>query len=71
MLSFQYLPEREAIQIHADEAGLATLIDALERVREIGHLHLWAPSLGGTALSDLSPFGEPAIAEVSITTGGD
>ncbi len=36
-----------------------------------GHTHLWGPSYGGSVLSDVTPFGEPAIGEVIITHGGD
>lgn len=73
MLSFQVKPwfKSQAIQIYCDEAGLTTLIEALQQVRQAGHLHLRAPSGGGTELSDTTPFGETAIGEVIITTGGD
>jgi hypothetical protein len=73
MLSFEIVPwfKAQAIQIYCDEAGLADLIAALQRVREAGHLHLRAPSGGGTALSEVTPFGEPAITQVIVTVGGD
>jgi hypothetical protein len=50
---------------------LATLIKALEEVRSSGHLHLLTPANGGHELNETNPFGEPAIGEVIITTGGD
>jgi hypothetical protein len=73
MLSFEVIPwfKAQAIQITCDEAGLTSLIEALQRARETGHLHLRAPSGGGTDLSDTTPSGAPAIGEVIITTGGD
>lgn len=73
MLSFQIVPrgKSQVIQIYCDDAGLAVLIGALERVRETGHLHLRAPGTGGQDLSKTTPFGEEAVDEVIITTGGD
>ena len=71
MLSFEIMNDGKAIQICCDGEGLETLIQALARVRQLGHLHLRAPSAGGRALNDQTPFGDRAIAEVTITTGGD
>lgn len=72
MLSFQIvqIAQGQAIQIYCDEAGITVLVEALRRARETGHVHLWGPSFGSSDLSDKSPFGEPAIGEVIITTGG-
>lgn len=73
MLSFQIVPhgKSQVIQIYCDDAGLAVLAAALERLRESGHLHLRAPGAGGQELSETTPFGEAAVDEVIITTGGD
>lgn len=73
MLSFEIVQrfKSEAIQICCDADGLEVLIRALEKVRAEGHLHLCAPSAGGRELNDVSPFGDKAIGEVIITTGGD
>ena len=75
MLSFQLVREGTAIQIECDDRGIDTLIETLRKLRGSGsHIHLWAPSIIGDAsaiLSDLTPFGEEAIAEVIISHGGD
>jgi hypothetical protein len=73
MLSFEIIPQSTspAIQIHCDEAGVALLIEALERLRERGHVHLRTPSNGGRELSETNPFGQPAIGEVIVSLGGD
>ena len=69
MLSFQITDKSATptVQIDCDTAGLETLFRALEDVRRIGHIHLLAPS----ELSEKTPFGEAAILQVIITTGGD
>jgi hypothetical protein len=71
MLSFQIINSSRGIQIDCDDAGIATLIDALKRAPKRGHVHLCSPSCGGKELSDTTPFGEAAIGEVIITIGGD
>jgi hypothetical protein len=71
MLSFEIVNDGKAIQICCDREGLETLVQALERARQLGHLHLRAPSAGGRALNDQTPSGDRAIGEVVITTGGD
>ncbi len=73
MLSFQVRPwfKGQGVQIDCDDAGLQRLIEALQEVQRAGHLHLRAPSSGGAELSDVTPFGQPAIGNVIITTGGD
>jgi hypothetical protein len=72
MLSFELANMGRAIQILADDEGLATLIAALQKVRSgAGHLHLRSPSCGGRELSDKNPWGDDAIGEVIITSGGD
>ena len=72
MISFSIVPRanRQAIQICCDEPGLATLIDALGRLRERGHIHLRTPANGGHELSETTPSGQPAIDEVIVTFGG-
>jgi hypothetical protein len=71
MLSFQIVESFGAplIQVDCDDAGLMTLIEALKRVPEAGHVHLCSPSSGGKELSDITPFGQPAVGEVVITFG--
>jgi hypothetical protein len=58
-----------------DDRGIDELIGVLEKLRGSGsHIHLRVPSNGGAAsevLSDVTPFGQKAIAEVIITHGGD
>jgi hypothetical protein len=71
MLSFKLVNEGRAIQVSCDKKGLDTLMKALERVRTSGHLHLRSPGCGGRELSEKTPWGEDAIGEVIITTGGD
>jgi hypothetical protein len=68
MLSFEIvqLPKNQAIQIYCDDEGLATLKHALERVAQLGHLHLRSIP-GGKELSEHTPFGDTAIQEVIIT----
>jgi hypothetical protein len=71
-LSFEIVqPEKaQAIQIYCDDEGLATLKRALERVAELGHLHLLSRPNGGKELSEQTPFGDAAIQEVIITYHG-
>jgi hypothetical protein len=72
MLSFSLTNENQSIQITCDDAGLSQLIEVLTRLRGTGgHTHLRSPSCGGNVLSDVTPFGEPAIGEVIVTHGGD
>lgn len=72
MLSFSLTNENQSIQITCDDAGLSQLVEVLTRLRDSGgHTHLWGPSYGGRVLSDVTPFGKPAIGEVIITLGGD
>jgi hypothetical protein len=71
VLSFEMVNDGKAIQILCDSEGLDTLIGALDRVRTSGHLHLRTPSNGGRELSEKTPWGDDAIGEVIITTGGD
>jgi hypothetical protein len=67
MLCFQIVESGNAIQIYCDSKGVTALIAKLERVREQGHLHLRVP----VDLADQTPFGDPAVSEIIITTGGD
>jgi hypothetical protein len=72
MISFSLTNKEQTIQIDVDDAGISILIDALNSLRGSGsHTHLWAPSCGGKDLSDKTPFGGEAFAEVIITHGGD
>lgn len=72
MLSFELANAGRAIEISCDEAGMAALIKALERVRADGdHLHLRTPSNGGRDLSEKSPWGQDAIGEVIINWVGE
>jgi hypothetical protein len=68
MLSFQVVGEGNAIQIHCDQEGMEILNAALADVvgKAPGHIHLRGRSAGGSALSETSPFGDPAAAEVII-----
>jgi hypothetical protein len=46
---------------------MATLTDKLTALQhDPDHVHLRSPSAGGNDLSDTSPFGEKAVAEVVI-----
>jgi hypothetical protein len=67
MLSFQVIQSGNAIQMHCDSAGVATLLEKLASLlRHPGHAHLCGPSAGGNDLSETSPFGERAVWEVVI-----
>jgi hypothetical protein len=65
MISFEIVKSgnADAVQIYADDEGLTTLINKLERARQIGHLHLRSQ----VDLAEQSPYGTPAIPEVIIT----
>jgi len=72
MLSFQIIRDSQAIQIDCDDQGIDLLVETLLKLKGSGsHVHLCAPSHGGNALSDLTPYGEKAINEVIIGHGGD
>lgn len=73
MLSFQVTDSGRGIQVDCDREGLAQLISTLERARagELSHVHLRAPSAGGTLLSDKTPWGKEAVGEVILSLGGD
>ena len=67
MLSFEVLDGGQKIQIFCNQDGMARLLENLASlVRHGGHTHLWGPAAGGDALSDVTPFGDPAVAEVVI-----
>ena len=67
MLSFEILEDGAKIQVFCDQEGMETLQKALASLVERGgHTHLWAPSSGGNALSDVTPFGDVAVGEVVI-----
>jgi hypothetical protein len=69
-LSFTIEREGRTIQVNANIAGIDKLIDALQNLKVQGHLHLWDSSTGGI-LSDKDPWGNIAVTDVSMTTGGD
>jgi hypothetical protein len=69
-LSFTIEREGRTIQVHANSAGIDKFIEALQSLKQRGHLHLWDTSVGGT-LSDKDPWGNAAVTDVSMTTGGD
>ena len=68
MLSFQIINSGTAIQIHYDAEGMSVLLKALAKLigEHASHCHLRAPSYGGSALSDTTPWGKPAVDEVII-----
>jgi hypothetical protein len=68
MLSFEVAESGKAIQIYADREGLAVLQSALERVVNLGHVHLRSKANGGKELNDPNPWGNAAIGEVIIST---
>lgn len=75
MLAFELRNQNRTIQITCDDAGIEALVGALATLRGSGsHIHLRAP-LGDNdklaKLSSVTPWGDPAIAEVIITHGGD
>jgi hypothetical protein len=69
-LSFTVERESRTIQVNANVAGIDKLIEALQSLKEQGHLHLWDTSIGGI-LNDKDPWGNTAITDVSMTIGGD
>lgn len=72
MVSFAICRSGSEIQIILDDAGIRFLIDKLTSLIGSGsHLHLRAPSEGGTDLQDVTPWNDPAVGEVIISQGGD
>jgi hypothetical protein len=72
MLSFQVVKDGRAIQICCDHEGMAILLETLASlVRDPDHAHLRGKSAGGNELSETSPFGEPALQEVTIDFSPD
>ena len=72
MLSFIIDNGGKQIQIICDEKGAGTLISAMEKIRHTGgHVYLRSPGGGGQELNDQTPWGEEAVADVSITCKGD
>jgi hypothetical protein len=69
-LSFTSEREGRTIQICANVQGIDRFIEALQRLKEEGHLHLSPKSHAGI-LSDRDPFDRKAITDVSMTMGGD
>jgi len=57
MLTFEINPDREVVEVHADSAGLAYLIEQLTWLKqkvdqgECEHIHLMTPDWGGSGLS--------------------
>jgi hypothetical protein len=67
MLSFEVIESGKAIQIFADDEGLALLQKALGQVTSAGHLHLRSIANGANELNEANPWGKAAIGEVIIT----
>jgi hypothetical protein len=68
MLSFEIINSGKALQIFANDEGLAILKKALERVTSAGHVHLLSTDNGGKELNDVNPWGKTAVGEVIITS---
>ena len=75
MLAFKLRDQNQAIEITCDDAGIDAHVGALTALQESGsHIHLSAPHHGDdkfATLSSVTPWGDPAITEVIITTGRD
>jgi len=72
MISFQIKRYGTEIEIEVDDDGIQMLIDTLSGLRGSGsHVHLRAPSAGGSELSDTTAWGSAAVGEVIISHGGD
>lgn len=72
MLSFQVTNSGQTVQIYCDQQGLEKLIATLEKLRGTAdHIHLLTAPNGGRELSEQTPWGDEAVGEVIITTGGD
>lgn len=67
MLSFEINKSGKVIQIYYDVEGLTVLKEAINNLEKYGHIHLRSPGCGGNELSEVTPFGHPAIEEVIIT----
>jgi hypothetical protein len=58
VVTVEYDPEREALNIYGDAAGLLDLAETLRRLvattqpGEMEHIHLMSPSWGGSSLAD-------------------
>lgn len=70
MLSFQIVDSGKVIQVFCDDDGLDMLIAKLINMKNknLGHMHLRAPSAGGDILNDKTPWGDDAVAEVIVST---
>ena len=67
MLSFQITDSGNAVHIFCDSDGLEVLMKKLASLRtNPGHIHLWGPSIGAEDLSETTPVGDAAVAEVII-----
>lgn len=75
MLAFELLKDSRAIQITCDDAGIDALVNVLVGLKGTGsHIHLRTPlneNDKSAKLSKVTPWGDPAIAEVIISHGGD
>ncbi len=73
MISFRLADEGNSIQVDCDLDGLNKLLSVLSAMAKDkrGHIHLRSPSAGGNLLSDTTPWGKRAIAEVIVSLGGD
>lgn len=70
-LSFTITREGRTIQVRANDAGIDNLIEALQKLKKVRHMHLWdttnSPRHG--ILSDSDPWGLPSVCELSMTMG--
>lgn len=68
-LSFTIEREGGTIKLYANDAGIDKLIEALQKLKTVRHMHLWSttdyPKHG--ILSDNDGFGTPAVCEISMT----
>jgi ABC-type transporter Mla MlaB component len=75
MLAFTLTNENRAIEIDCDDAGIDALVGVLLSLKGSGsHIHLRAANHSQDKLAQLSsvtPWGDPAVAEVIISHGGD
>jgi hypothetical protein len=75
MLAFTLSNENRAIELTCDGAGIDALVGVLLSLKGSGsHVHLRAPEHRDdhfAQLSSMTPWGDPAVAEVIISHGGD
>ena len=75
MLAFELSNENQTIQITCDDAGIDAFVSVLLTLKGTGsHVHLRTPVDGSdraAKLSAVTPWGDPAIAEVIVSHGGE